>query len=213
MLLTFACWRWVPLSVIALSGLDNISDVATISWGRALGEWAFFSANLFALCSMLTSYWGLGGSFLTNIFDQFLPGNDEQPFKRFKVLLVVAVPPFILAYSGMVSFVNALYFAGVFSGVILSIMPILILKGSRRQGDITPADLPGANHASLNPDLHRIALSLQRRLRHRFGLWLPACGLVVALLMPPRSVYSGAGFYLSLICYILRNFIVSNSPE
>ena len=124
--------------MIALSGLDNISDVATISWGRALGEWAFFSANLFALCAMLTSYWGLGGSFLTNIFDQFRLGNDEQPFKRFKVLLVVAVPPFILAYSGMVSFVNALYFAGVFSGVILSIMPILILKGSRRQGDITP---------------------------------------------------------------------------
>ena len=138
MLLTFCLLALVPLSVIALSGLDNISDVATISWGRALGEWAFFSANLFALCAMLTSYWGLGGSFLTNIFDQFRLGNDEQPFKRFKVLLVVAVPPFILAYSGMVSFVNALYFAGVFSGVILSIMPILILKGSRRQGDIIP---------------------------------------------------------------------------
>ena len=134
MLLTFCLLALVPLSVIALSGLDNISDVATISWGRALGEWA----NLFALCAMLTSYWGLGGSFLTNIFDQFRLGNDEQPLKRFKVLLVVAVPPFILAYSGMVSFVNALYFAGVFSGVILSIMPILILKGSRRQGDINP---------------------------------------------------------------------------
>jgi amino acid permease len=75
---------------LRLSGLDNISDVATISWGRALGEWAFFSANLFALCAMLTSYWGLGGSFLTNIFDQFRLGNDEQPFKRLMVLLVVA---------------------------------------------------------------------------------------------------------------------------
>ncbi|STR68556.1 tyrosine-specific transporter [Raoultella ornithinolytica] len=58
--LTFCLLALVPLSVIALSGLDNISDVATISWGRALGEWAFFSANLFALCAMLTSYWGLG---------------------------------------------------------------------------------------------------------------------------------------------------------
>ncbi len=33
---------------------------------------------------------------------------------------------------------NALYFAGVFSGVILSIMPILILRGARRRGEITP---------------------------------------------------------------------------
>lgn len=81
---------------------------------------------------------GPGGSFLTNIFDQFRLGNDEQPLKRLMVLVVVAVPPFVLAYSGMVSFVNALYFAGVFSGVILSIMPILMLKGARQRGDITP---------------------------------------------------------------------------
>lgn len=138
MVLTFSLLAVVPLSVIALNGLDNISDVATISWGRALGEWAFFSANLFALCAMLTSYWGLGGSFLTNIFDKFRLGDDSQAGRRFAVLLIVAIPPFLLAYSGMVSFVNALYFAGVFSGVILSIMPILMLKGARRDGDITP---------------------------------------------------------------------------
>ncbi|WP_105663514.1 aromatic amino acid transport family protein [Cronobacter dublinensis] len=138
MIITFTLLALVPLSVIALSGLNNISEVATISWGRALGEWAFFSANIFALCAMLTSYWGLGGSFLTNIFDKFRLGDDAQPFKRLGVLAVVALPPFALAYSGMVSFVNALYFAGVFSGVILSIMPILILRGARRKGEISP---------------------------------------------------------------------------
>jgi amino acid permease len=136
--ITFTLLALVPLSVIVLNGLDEITDVATISWGRALGEWAFFSANIFALCAMLTSYWGLGGSFLTNIFDKFRLGEDTQMGRRFLVLLIVAIPPFILAYSGMVSFVNALYFAGAFSGVILSIMPILILKGARRHGDITP---------------------------------------------------------------------------
>lgn len=138
MAITFVLLAAVPMSVIALSGLNNISDVATISWGQALGQWAFFSANIFALCAMLTSYWGLGGSFLTNIFDKFRLGNDEQPLRRFGVLLLVVVPPFALAYSGLVSFVNALYFAGVFSGVILSIMPMLILRGARKHGDQTP---------------------------------------------------------------------------
>lgn len=138
MVTTFVLLAVVPLSVIVLSGLDGISDVATISWGQALGQWAFFSANIFALCAMLTSYWGLGGSFLTNIFDKFRLGNDEQPLRRFGVLLLVVVPPFVLAYSGFVSFVNALYFAGVFSGVILSIMPMLILRGARKHGDMTP---------------------------------------------------------------------------
>ncbi|KKZ18769.1 MULTISPECIES: aromatic amino acid transport family protein [Serratia] len=138
MAVTFILLAAVPMSVIALSGLDDISDVATISWGQALGQWAFFSANIFALCAMLTSYWGLGGSFLTNIFDKFRLGNDELPLRRFGVLLLVVVPPFALAYSGLVSFVNALYFAGVFSGVILSIMPMLILRGARKHGDQTP---------------------------------------------------------------------------
>ncbi|MFI8417207.1 aromatic amino acid transport family protein [Serratia sp. NPDC078593] len=138
MVTTFVLLAVVPLSVIVLSGLDGITDVATISWGQALGQWAFFSANIFALCAMLTSYWGLGGSFLTNIFDKFRLGNDEQPLRRFGVLLLVVVPPFVLAYSGFVSFVNALYFAGVFSGVILSIMPMLILRGARKHGDMTP---------------------------------------------------------------------------
>ncbi|MDE1510711.1 amino acid permease [Serratia nevei] len=138
MVVTFILLAAVPMSVIALSGLDDISDVATISWGQALGQWAFFSANIFALCAMLTSYWGLGGSFLTNIFDKFRLGNDELPLRRFGVLLLVVVPPFVLAYSGLVSFVNALYFAGVFSGVILSIMPMLILHGARKHGDQTP---------------------------------------------------------------------------
>ncbi|MGP2963306.1 aromatic amino acid transport family protein [Serratia ureilytica] len=138
MVVTFILLAAVPMSVIALSGLDDISDVATISWGQALGQWAFFSANIFALCAMLTSYWGLGGSFLTNIFDKFRLGNDELPLRRFGVLLLVVVPPFALAYSGLVSFVNALYFAGVFSGVILSIMPMLILRGARKHGDQPP---------------------------------------------------------------------------
>ncbi|MGV8216059.1 amino acid permease, partial [Pseudomonas aeruginosa] len=54
-------------------------------------------------------------------------------------LAIVALPPFVLAYSGLVGFVNALYFAGAFSGVILSIMPILMLRSARRNGDFEPA--------------------------------------------------------------------------
>ncbi|MCX2581688.1 amino acid permease, partial [Klebsiella pneumoniae] len=76
--------------------LDNSSDVAAIYWGRARGEWAFCSANLCARGAMLTSCRGLGGSCLSNIFEQFCRGNDEQPARRLRVLLGVAVPPFVL---------------------------------------------------------------------------------------------------------------------
>ncbi len=140
MVITFILLAIVPLSVISLTGLENQSEVATLAWGQALGQWAFYTANTFALCAMMTSYWGLGGSFLTNIFDKFQSlGSESNPKTRLMVLAIVCVPPFILAYSGMVGFVSALYFAGVFSGVILSIMPILMLRSARKNGDLTPA--------------------------------------------------------------------------
>ena len=179
MVVTFILLAAVPMSVIALSGLGDISDVATIS-GRALGQWAFFSANIFALCAMLTSYWGLGGSFLTNIFDKFRLGNDELPLRRFGVLLLVVVPPFVLAYSGLVSFVNALYFAGVFSGVILSIMPMLILRGARKHGDQTPRwQCNWITHPLLQVSI--VLLYGQRGVRHRFIVRLSALWMVICL--------------------------------
>ncbi|WP_342246844.1 amino acid permease [Pseudomonas sp. OTU5201] len=140
MLVTFCLLAIVPMSVISLTGLENQTEVATLAWGQALGQWAFYTANTFALCAMLTSYWGLGGSFLTNIFDKFHKlGPENRPKTRLLVLAIVCVPPFVLAYSGMIGFVNALYFAGAFSGVILSIMPILMLRSARRHGDLQPA--------------------------------------------------------------------------
>ena len=140
MVITFVLLAIVPMSVISLNGLENQTEAATLAWGQALGQWAFYTANTFALCAMMTSYWGLGGSFLTNIFDKFPKlGAESHPKSRLMVLAIVCVPPFLLAYSGMVGFVSALYFAGVFSGVILSIMPILMLRSARKYGDIEPA--------------------------------------------------------------------------
>ncbi|PSJ79656.1 aromatic amino acid transport family protein [Neisseria iguanae] len=149
MFCTFMLIALVPLSVISLTGLDNISQVATISWGKALGSWAFFIANGFALFAMLTSYWGIGGSFLTNIADRFSIPVDTNIKARIVAVAMVSLPPFALAYSGMVGFVDALYFAGVFSGVVLSILPYLIVRGARRQGNREPEwQCPGwMNHA------------------------------------------------------------------
>lgn len=139
MLLTFLLVAAIPASVIALVGPDNLSEVATLSWGRSLGQWAYYVANTFALLAMLTSYWGLGGCLFTNIFDHFRLGSETNRRKRLAVLAAVSVPPFLLAYAGLGGFVNALYFAGTFGGVLMGIIPILLLNAARRHGDQLPA--------------------------------------------------------------------------
>ena len=118
---------------------ENVTQVATIAWGKALGEWAFFTANLFALAAMMTSYWAVAGSFLTNIVDKFNFKSEDDVKTRLFVLACVVIPPFFLAYSGLVSFVDAIYLAGTFGGVIMSVLPVLMLRSARETGDMEPS--------------------------------------------------------------------------
>ena len=46
----------VPLAVLSLTGAEEVTQVATLAWGQALGTWALYTANIFALCAMMTSY-------------------------------------------------------------------------------------------------------------------------------------------------------------
>lgn len=134
--ITFSMLALVPLSAIVLEGLQNISGVVTLSWGKAIGDWAFVVANLFGLFAILTSYWGLGGMFITNIADQINKDADNNLFLRFIILLFVALPPLVIVLFQLVATIDeALYWPGVVGALILSFFPILILQNARKMGD------------------------------------------------------------------------------
>lgn len=128
----------VPLAVLSLTGAEEVTQVATLAWGQALGTWALYTANIFALCAMMTSYWAVGGSMLTNIVDMFKLKDEKDTKTRLIAIACTVLPPFILAYAGPVSFVDAIGWAGTFGGVIMSIVPVLMLNNARKKGDIEP---------------------------------------------------------------------------
>ena len=128
----------VPLAVISLTGAENVTEVATLAWGQALGSWALYAANLFAICAMMSSYWAVGGSMLTNIVGMFKFKNEHDTKTRLIAIACVGLPPFILAYSGLIGFVDAIYLAGTFGGVIMSILPALMVNSARKNGDMEP---------------------------------------------------------------------------
>lgn len=128
----------VPLAVLSLTGAEEVTQVATLAWGQALGTWALYTANIFALCAMMTSYWAVGGSMLTNIVDMFKLKDEKDTKTRLIAIACTVLPPFILAYAGLVSFVDAIGWAGTFGGVIMSIGPVLMLNNARKKGDIEP---------------------------------------------------------------------------
>ena len=87
---------------------------------------------------MMTSYWAVGGSMLTNIVDMFKLKDEKDTKTRLIAIACTVLPPFILAYAGLVSFVDAIGWAGTFGGVIMSIVPVLMLNNARKKGDIEP---------------------------------------------------------------------------
>lgn len=128
----------VPMAALGLTGPEKVTEVVTIAWAEALGSWAFFTANGFALLAMLTSYWALGQSYFTNIIDRFKVPSETNKKYRAIVLSIVAIPPFILAYSGFVGFVDALSIAGAFAGIMMAIVPVMMINKARKVGDKEP---------------------------------------------------------------------------
>lgn len=128
----------VPLAALGMMGPDAMTPVVTIAWADRLGQVAYWFANLFAVLAMLTSFWAIGLTLLTNIFDRFAWPATGSVKHRLMGLGLVAVPPFLIAALGLAGFVSALGYAGGFAGAIMSIIPVLMLRQARRHGDREP---------------------------------------------------------------------------
>lgn len=128
----------VPLGCFIVSPADEISEVATIAWGNALGTWAFFTANVFALLAMFTSFCPITQTLVTNIVDFFRFKSDEDVKTRLPIMIIIVGIPLFLTLSGMVGFIDAVYFSGTFAAAIMAILPIFMIRGARKKGDIEP---------------------------------------------------------------------------
>lgn len=128
----------VPLAALGMMGPDDLTEVVTIAWGNELGRAAYYLANVFALLAMLTSFWAIGLTLMTNIFDRFNWPAVGSARHRAAALLLIAVPPFLIASIGLAGFVSALGYAGGFAGAIMSVIPVLMLRRARAVGDQEP---------------------------------------------------------------------------
>lgn len=128
----------IPLGTFLVSAPENFAEVATITWGRAIGQWAFFTANIFAVTGMFTSFLPITQTLISNIVDFFDFRSDSDPKIRIPIMAVGVGIPFVLAVTRMVSFIDAIYFSGTFAAAIMAILPVFMINGARKNGDIEP---------------------------------------------------------------------------
>lgn len=131
----------VPFAALGLMG-EEVSEVVTISWGQTLGPAAYLLANIFALFAMLTSFLAIGYTTMRNILDIF--HWPQHGWQRAVAVGLTVIPPLVITFAGLGGFVSALSYAGGFAGVVMSVVPVLLLRISRRTGELQPAWTVGA---------------------------------------------------------------------
>lgn len=137
-IITAALLILVPLGCFAINPADQITQVATIAWGQALGSWALYTANIFALVAMFTSFCPISQTLVSSIVDFFKFESDSDAKYRLPIMIVVYLIPLILVFGGFVGFVDAIYFSGTFCAAIMAILPVFMLNRARKEGDIEP---------------------------------------------------------------------------
>ena len=137
-IITAALLILVPLGCFAINPADQITQVATIAWGRALGSWALYTANIFALIAMFTSFCPISQTLISSIVDFFEFKSDSDMKHRLPIMLIVYAIPLILVLGGFVGFVDAIYFSGTFCAAIMAILPVIMINKARKTGDIEP---------------------------------------------------------------------------
>lgn len=128
----------VPLGTFLVADPQDFAQVATITWGQAIGQWAFFTANLFALLGMFTSFLPITQTLISNVVDFFKFDSDVNPKVRIPIMLVGIGVPFFLGATKMVTFIDALYFSGTFAAAIMAILPVFMINSARKNGEIEP---------------------------------------------------------------------------
>lgn len=135
MLATGVTLALVPFAALGLMG-TSVTEVVTIAWGERLGPVAYYLANIFALAAMLTSFLAIGFTMMRNVMNMF--HWEEFGWKRVAALALTVIPPVAIVFAGMGGFVAALTYAGGFAGAVMSVIPVLLLRVSRKHGDRIP---------------------------------------------------------------------------
>ena len=106
-IITAALLILVPLGCFAMSPADEITEVATIAWGQALGQWALYLANIFALIAMFTSFCPISQTLISSVVDFFHFSSDSDNRIRLPIMILIYGIPLILVFGGLVGFVDA----------------------------------------------------------------------------------------------------------
>ncbi|MGE5529359.1 MAG: aromatic amino acid transport family protein [Patescibacteria group bacterium] len=138
LLINLAFCLVVPLAIFTLVPAGRIAEVASVSWGNALGSIGLVLANLLAFFALLTSFWGSAGTILTNVVDLLRFPSEWHPGYRIIAFAITVAPSVAIILGRFLGFVALVQMAGAVGGVLLALLPIAVFWRARREGARQP---------------------------------------------------------------------------
>jgi amino acid permease len=108
---------------------ENVTEMAIIGWGNAIGQWAIVLGSCFVFLAILTSYWSTSYA-LAIVLEERLKWDYRICW------LTATLPTLVLAMAGLSGFLGFMRLAGGLLAVMISIMVIPAFLGSRKYGTI-----------------------------------------------------------------------------
>lgn len=107
----------------------EVTEVAIIGWGQAIGGWALALGSVTAFLAMLTSYWAVSYA-LAVIVKERLGIQDKISW------LIATAPTLVIALSGITGFLGFMRLTGGAIAVMVAIMIVPALRASRKEGPV-----------------------------------------------------------------------------
>lgn len=117
------------ITFITILVSSDVTEMAMIGLGNAIGEWAVYLGAIFIFLAILTSYWATSYA-LTIVIQERLSWSYKLCW------LCATAPTLLLALSGVSGFLGFMRIAGGLLAVIISLMVIPSYRASKIHGQI-----------------------------------------------------------------------------
>jgi len=122
------CFAFV-ITLMSMLVSKEVTEVAILGWGEAVGGWALVLGAVFAFLAMMTSYWAVSYA-LAVILEERLNWGYRASW------LAATFPTLILALVGIAGFRDFLRYAGGAMAVLVALLIVPALRKSRRLGEV-----------------------------------------------------------------------------
>ena len=117
----------LTVTLVAMGVCSEVTRIAMVGWGKAIGGWALILGSLFVLLAMLTSFWSISLALSVVL-------RERMQWPEKLCWAVSTLPCLLVALIGFTDFLGFLRLTGGFIAILAAIIMVPAYLGSKKHG-------------------------------------------------------------------------------